>query len=83
MYIAADAVTVAHIAAALEWEGKPLRGWENQAKKAIERLFIAWEKYDGTEEHPDAEEALKIALDAFAVTHVAETFEWSGGPLRW
>ena len=81
--LAADAVTVAHIAAALEWEGRPPKEWDDEVEKAIERIVVAWEKYDATDDDPEAEEALNIALDALAIAHTAATFDWASGPLKW
>jgi len=81
--LAADAVTVAHIAAALEWERRPLKEWDDEVAKAMERLVVAWEKYDSTDDDPEAEEALSIALDALAIAHTAATFSWASGPLKW
>ncbi len=80
---AADAVTVAHIAAAFEWEGRPPKDWHDEGEKALERLVRAWGKYDGTDEHPEVEEALNMALDAFAIAHAAASFEWASGRLKW
>jgi hypothetical protein len=80
---AADAVTVAHIAAALEWEGRPPKEWDDEVEKAIERLVVTWEKYDATDDDPEAEEALNMALDALAIVHAAATFDWASGPLKW
>jgi hypothetical protein len=80
---AADAVAVAHIAAALEWEREPRGRWKDQEEKAMDRLVAAWEKFSPTEEDPETEEELNIALDALAVSHTAATFEFASGPLKW
>jgi hypothetical protein len=82
--IAADAVTVAHIAATLEWDNGPPKSWNDERGKAIERLVRAWTKYKGNnEDDPEAEEELNIALDALAVAHTAWAFEFCSGPLKW
>lgn len=81
--IAIDAVAVAHVAAALEWDGNSRKQWADQEGKAMERVVVAWTKYDPTEENPEVEEELNIALDALAVAHIAATFEWASGPLKW
>ena len=78
---ALDAVTVAHLATALVWETS-VKGWDETEGKAMERLVSAWEKYDGTDENPEAEDELNIALDAIAIAHAAATFEWATGPLK-
>jgi hypothetical protein len=72
---------VAHIAAALEWDG-PAKRWEDAEEKAMERLAAAWERLDGSDEDPEAEKELNIALDALAVAHSAATFEGWSGPLK-
>ena len=80
---ALDAVTVAHVAAVFEWNsGHPTRSKDTEAK-AMERLVTAWEKYDETNDDPEAVEELNNALDVLAVAHIAETFEWASGPLKW
>jgi hypothetical protein len=79
---ALDAITVAHIAAALEWDSGPVKDWEEAEAKAMGRLVAAWEKFDG-EENPEVEEELNIALDAPAVAHSAAAFEGWSRPLKW
>jgi hypothetical protein len=54
-------------------------GWKLNEEKAIRRLIAAWEKYQGGGD-PDK---LEAALDALTVAHVAATFEWASGPLKW
>jgi hypothetical protein len=81
--MAADAITIAHIAAALEWEGRPPKEWFDVAQKAMDRLVVAWEKYDSTDDDPEAEEALNIALDSLVIAHTAATFSWASGPPQW
>ena len=83
MNIALDAVALAHIATKLEWDNGPVKQWEEKVAKAMDRLAAAWEEYEGTDENPEAEEALNIALDEIAVAHSAATFEWANGPLKW
>jgi hypothetical protein len=80
---ALDAVAVAHIAISLEPEIASSADWHHKAESSIERLVDACLRYDGTNEDPEAEERLNIALDAFAFAHVAKTFEWATGPLKW
>jgi hypothetical protein len=81
---AADAVTVAHLAAALEWDRPPSKQWTDEEGKAMDRLVRAWtkSKKDGKDD-PDLEEELNIALDALAIAHSAGTFEFCSGPLKW
>ena len=31
--------------------------WDDEVEKAIERLVVAWGKYDATDDDPEAEEA--------------------------
>ena len=81
--LATDAIALAHVATVLEWDGEPRKQWVDQEEKAMERLVAAWEKYNGADDDPEAEEALNIALDALAVAHIARTFEWVSGPLKW
>jgi hypothetical protein len=81
--IAIDAITVAHIAAALEWENTSIKRWEDEKGKAMVRLVRAWIKYNRTHDDPEAEEELNIALDALTIAHAAATFEWASGPLKW
>jgi hypothetical protein len=84
MQTAADAVTVAHIAAALEWDRVPSEQWRYEAERAVERLVRAWEKYKSCgADDPEVEEELNIALDELAVAHSAEAFEFCGGALKW
>jgi hypothetical protein len=80
---ALGALTVAHIATALEWHGSALRRWEQEVKRATERLIAAWEAYDGSEASLEAEERLNVALDELAIAHIATTFEWASGPIKW
>jgi hypothetical protein len=81
---AADAVTVAHIAAALQWATGTVKDWNYEEGKAMEQLVKAFLKYKRTDEDdPDAEEELNIALDALAVAHSARAFEFCSGPLKW
>jgi hypothetical protein len=83
---ALDAVTVAHFAATLKWNGESPVGceqWEDKEDRAMERLAIAWDKYDRAKKNPEAEKALEMALDALAMAHTAATFEWASGPLTW
>jgi hypothetical protein len=79
---ALDAITVAHIAAKLEWDSGPVRRWEDVEEKAMERLAAAWEKLDG-DGNPEVEEELNIALDTLAVAHSAAALEGWSGPLKW
>ena len=82
--IAADAVTIAHIAATLEWDNGPAKAWSDEDGKAIERLARAWIKYKRNDEDDlEVEEELNIALDALAVAHTASAFEFCSGPLKW
>jgi hypothetical protein len=46
--------------------------------KALERVVAAWEKDEAA-----GEDELNKALDALAVAHIAATFEWASGPLKW
>src|SRR5207248_6052607 len=80
---AADAVTVAHLAAQLDWECGPLTIWRDKEAKAMERLVPIWKKYAAGGDDPDIAEELNVALDALAVAHTARTFEWASGPLKW
>jgi hypothetical protein len=80
---AADAVTVAHIAARLGWEGGPLTIWRDKEARAMGRLVGLWKKYAAKGDDPDLAEELNVALDALAVAHIARTFEWASGPLKW
>jgi hypothetical protein len=72
---ALDAITVAHIAAKLERETGPAKNWADEAAKAMNRLGAAWECYKKTEDDPQAEERLNIALDALTIAHTAARFE--------
>jgi hypothetical protein len=45
---------------------------------ALARVVAAWEKGEAA-----GEDELNQALDALAVTHIAATFEWASGPLKW
>jgi len=84
IFSAADAVTVAHLAAQLEWEGGPLTEWHDKTARTIEQLVEIWEEYERNDEDREAvEELLNVALDAFAISHVAASFEWANGPLQW
>ena len=83
VHSALDAVTVAHIAAVLEWQNGPTKDWIDKEAKATERLTAAWEKYGGADENPEAEEELNIALDDLAVAHSAAAFEGWSGKLKW
>jgi hypothetical protein len=74
-------VTVAHLATAIEWK-KSVKRWDETECKAMERLVSAWKTHNGTDESPEAEEELNIALDAVAIAHAAATFEWATGPLK-
>jgi hypothetical protein len=78
----ADAVTVAHIAAALEWATGTVKDWGYEEGKAMEQLVRAWTKYKrNDEDDPQSEEELNIALDALAVAHSARTFEFCSGKI--
>lgn len=83
VHSALDAVTVAHIAAVLEWQNGPTKDWIDKEAKAMERLTAAWEKYRGADENPEAEEELNIALDDLALAHSAAAFEGWSGKLKW
>jgi hypothetical protein len=80
---AADAVTVAHIAARLDWEGGPLTIWRDKEARAMGRFVRMWKKNATKDDDPDIAEELNVALDALAVAHIARTFEWASGPLKW
>jgi len=79
---ALDAITIAHIASALEWDTGSVKDWEEAEAKALRRLVAAWEKLDG-DDNPEVEEELNIALDALAVAHSALAFQGWSGPLEW
>jgi hypothetical protein len=78
---ALDALTFSHMAAALRLEG-PTERWKDE-DRAIERFVAALERYHGTEEDPEAEEAVNLALDELTVANVAGAFEGLNGPLEW
>ena len=80
---ALDAMTVAHLGAAFEIEGGPAKRWQEYEANAIERFFAVWEKYNGTEEDPEVLDELNAALDMLALAHIAATFEFASGPLKW
>jgi hypothetical protein len=46
--------------------------------RAIERVIAVWEKGEAVDD-----DELNRALDALTVAHVALTFEWASGPLKW
>ena len=46
--------------------------------KALERVVVAWGKGEAA-----GEDELNKALDTLAVAHIAATFEWASGPLKW
>ena len=48
----------------------------------MERLIAACEKCATDKDDLEAQEALTLALDEFAVAHTASTFEWASGPLK-
>jgi hypothetical protein len=48
----------------------------------MERLIAACEKCATDKDHLEAQEALTLALDEFAVAQAASTFEWASGPLK-
>jgi hypothetical protein len=73
---ALDAMTVAHIAASLETEIVSVTEWSSKDVRAIARLAKACRRYIETDENPEAEDRLNIALDEFSVVHVAATSEW-------
>ena len=81
--MALDAMTVAHLSAAFEIEGGPAERWQEYKANAIERFFAVLEKYNGTEEDPEVLDELNAALDMLALAHIATTFEFAGGPLKW
>ena len=82
--VAADAITIAHIAASLEWESGPVQSWQEEEGKAMMRLVRAWIKYARSEgDDPEAEEELNIALDALAIAHTAAALEGRSGPVQW
>ena len=81
---ATDTVTVAHIAATLEWATENVKDWGYEEGKAMRQLVRVWIKYKrNDEDDPEAEEELNIALDALAVAHTARAFEFCSGPLKW
>jgi hypothetical protein len=47
-------------------------------QKALERVVAAWGKGEAA-----GEDELNKALDTLAVAHIAATFEWASGPLKW
>jgi len=48
--------------------------------RALERVVDAWQRSGAPND--DGEE-LNKALDALTVAHVAATFEWASGPMKW
>jgi hypothetical protein len=78
---AVDALTFAHLAAALRLEG-PTERWKD-GDRAIARFVAALGRYRGTEEDPEAEEAVNLALDELALAHFAGALEGLSGSLEW
>lgn len=82
--VAADAITIAHIAASLQWESGPVKSWQEEKGKAMIQLVRAWIKYERSDgDDPEAEDELNIALDALAIAHTAVSLEGWSGPLKW
>jgi hypothetical protein len=80
---ATDTLVVAHVAAAFQCNGGPARDWDRSETKSMERLVKASTKYKLLVDDPEIEKELKIALDELALAHMAATFEWASGPLKW
>jgi hypothetical protein len=78
---AIDALTLAHMAAAFGLDG-PTERWKDE-DRAIERFVAAWKRRGGTEESPEAEEAVNLALDELTVANAAGAFEGLNGPIEW
>ena len=80
---ALDAITVAHLAAAFDFDGGPQRRWEQYKSNAVEQFIAAWEMHNAAEEDPAVQDKLNAALDMLTIAHIAAAFEWAGGPLKW
>jgi cation transport regulator ChaB len=81
---AADAVAVAHLAKTFDWEGGAQTDWNEKAARMIDQVVEIWEEYERNDEDREViEELLNVALNAFAIAHVAASFEWGSGPLEW
>ena len=81
--MALDAVTVAHLGAAFEIDGGPNKRWEEYKSNTAGLVIAAWRKYNETEDDPAALYELNAALDMLAIAHIAATFEFASGPLKW
>jgi hypothetical protein len=51
---ALDVLTVAHMAARFELDRGPPSNWEDRETRMIERLFVVFEKFSGSDEDPEA-----------------------------
>ena len=74
---AADAVVVAHLATVVEYEGGPQTEWHDKATRMIDQVIAIWKEYEENNEDREViEELLNVALNTFAIAHVAANFEW-------
>ena len=83
MNTALDALTVSHIAARFDLDRCPPADWQDREARALERVASILEKGADTDEDPEEEEALNLALDEFAIAHAAAAFEGLSGPIQW
>ena len=51
--------------------------WYHRRNKALERVVAIYERGEATEDE------MNQTLDALALAHIAATFEWGGGPMKW
>jgi hypothetical protein len=80
---ALDALVVAHLAAMIEFIGGPHMRWQEHKESP----------FDGSPPHGSTTrqrtmmkplgDELDGALDVLAITHIAATFEWASGALKW
>jgi hypothetical protein len=75
---------VAHLAKTLQWEGGPRTDWHDKTAGMIDQVVELWREYARNDEDREAiQELLDVALNAFAIAHVAACFEGDNGPLQW
>jgi hypothetical protein len=79
--VALDTLAIAHIAVSLDSviksEIASVEDWLRKEERTFNRLIETCRTCDETDEDPEAEERLSIALDEFTLAHVAANFEWA------